>query len=131
KGAKGTGKNSLVEQGIGRILGPHFMATADRRFLVGNFNGHLENLLGLALDEAFWSGDKQAEGILKSLITSNVHTIEHKGKEAYSVANLVRIFILGNESWVVPASHDERRYAVFDVGDRNKQDTKFFTQMRE
>ena len=130
KGAKGTGKNALVEQGIGHILGSHFMVAADRRFLVGNFNGHLENLLAIVLDEAFWSKDKQAEGVLKSLITGSSHNIEHKGKEAYSVANLVRVFILGNEDWVVPASHDERRYAVFDVGDGNKLDTDFFTKMR-
>jgi hypothetical protein len=44
-----------------------------------------------ALDEAFWSGDKQAEGTLKDLITGRDHVIEHKGKEPYTVANKTRV----------------------------------------
>jgi hypothetical protein len=84
-----------------------------------------------ALDEAFWSGDKQAEGVLKDLITGRDHVIEHKGKEPYSVANKTRVVIIGNEDWLIPASHDERRFAFFDVGDGRKQDRAFFQSMRE
>ena len=83
------------------------------------------------LDEAFWSGDKQSEGIIKDLVTGSKHVIEHKGKEPYSVRNLTRIAIIGNEDWVVPASHDERRWAVFDVGSGRRQDRDFFKRMRE
>jgi len=39
--------------------------------------------------------------------------------------------ILSNEDWVVPASHDERRFAFFDVGDGRKQDQAFFGRMIE
>lgn len=130
RGAKGVGKNALVER-IGALLGGHFLLTSSRRYLIGNFNGHLENCLLFALDEAFWSGDKQAEGTLKDLITGRQHVIEHKGKEPYSVDNKTRVVIIGNEEWLVPASHDERRFAVFDVGDGRKQDRGFFTDMRE
>jgi hypothetical protein len=98
---------------------------------VGNFNGHLERLLLFALDEAFWSGDKQAEGTLKDLITGTSHLIERKGKEPFTVENLLRVIIIGNEDWLVPASQDERRYAVFDVGEGRKQDKDFFRVMRE
>ena len=130
RGGKGVGKNALVER-IGAVLGGHFLLTSNRRYLVGNFNGHLENCLLFALDEAFWSGDKQAEGTLKDLITGREHVIEHKGKEPYTVANKTRIVIIGNEDWLVPASHDERRFAVYDVGDGRKQDRQFFQRMRE
>lgn len=130
RGSKGVGKNALVER-VGDLLGAHFLLTSNRRYLVGNFNGHLENCLLFALDEAFWSGDKQAEGTLKDLITGKHHVIEHKGKEPYTVDNRTRIAIIGNEDWVVPASHDERRFAVFDVGDGRKQDRAFFQSMRE
>lgn len=129
RGGKGVGKNALIER-IGALLGGHFLLTSNRRYLVGNFNGHLENLLMFALDEAFWSGDKQAEGQLKDLITGNHHVIEHKGKEPYTVENRTRIVIIGNEDWLVPSSHDERRFAVFDVGSERKQDRGFFTDMR-
>jgi len=130
RGGKGTGKNAFIER-VGALLGGHFLLTSNRRYLLGNFNGHLENCLLFALDEAFWSGDKQAEGALKDLITGREHVIEHKGKEPYTVHNKTRVVIIGNEDWLVPASHDERRFAVFSVGDGRKQDRKFFQDMRE
>lgn len=130
KGEKGVGKNALIER-VGHLLGSHFLVTSKRRYLVGNFNGHLERLLLFVLDEAFWSGDKEAEGILKDLITGSTHLIEIKGQESYTVANRCRIVIIGNEDWLVPASHDERRFAVFQVGSARKQDRQFFIEMRE
>ncbi len=130
RGKKGVGKNALVDR-IGHLLGVHYLLTSNRRYLIGNFNGFLENLLFFALDEAFWSGDKQAEGMLKDLITGKTHVIEHKGKEPYAVDNCTRICILGNEGWLVPASQDERRFAVYDVGDGKKQNRSYFQTMRE
>lgn len=130
KGRKGVGKNVFVDC-IGYLLSNHYMLTANKRYLLGNFNSHLENLLLFALDEAFWSGDKQAEGTLKDLITGKTHVIEHKGKEPYTVANCTRICILSNEEWAIPATVDERRFAVFNVGDARRQDTVFFQKMRQ
>ncbi|SOD41367.1 bifunctional DNA primase/polymerase [Nitrosovibrio sp. Nv4] len=130
RGGKGVGKNALVER-VGTLLGGHFLLTSNRRYLIGNFNGHLENCLLFTLDEAFWSGDKQAEGIIKDLITGREHIIEHKGEKPYSVDNRTRVCIIGNEEWLVPATHDERRFAVFDVGDGRKQDREYFQSMRE
>jgi hypothetical protein len=130
KGKKGTGKNALVER-IGRLLGPnHYLVAHDGRYLTSNFNGHLDSCLMLVLDEAFWSGDKAAEGKLKGLTTSPEIMIERKGKEPYMVDNLVRLIVIGNEEWLVPASQDERRYAVFQMGEGKKQNVEFFKTMR-
>lgn len=129
QGEKGVGKNACVER-VGELLGQHSLVTHDRRYLMSNFNTHLQNLLLLVLDEAYWSGDKKADGVLKGIITSGQHTIEPKGKESYSVNNYTRVILIGNDAWMVPASHDERRFAVFSVGIGRKQDTKFFNQMR-
>lgn len=130
KGDKGVGKNALVER-VGDLLGNHFLVATHNRYLTSNFNGHLENLLFMVLDEAAWAGDKKTEGVLKGLVTGSQHVIEHKGEKPYTVDNKTRIAIIGNEDWIVPASHDERRFAVFDVGDGNKQDRRFFQSMRE
>lgn len=129
RGSKGVGKNAVVER-VAALLGRHAKVVADRRYLVGNFNSHLENCLMFVMDEAFWSGDKQADGIIKHLVTGKEHVIERKGAEPYSVRNITRPVVLGNEDWLVPASHDERRFAVFDVGDGRKQDRSFFESMR-
>lgn len=130
KGGKGVGKNACIER-VGALLGPHFLVADDDRYLLGNFNSHLEANLCFTLDEAAWAGDKRAEGRLKGLITGQQHNIERKGKEPYQVTNLTRVIILGNEDWLVPASQDERRYAVFSVGEGRKQDRAFFVGMRE
>lgn len=129
RGPKGVGKNAPVDR-VGRLLGSHYLLASNRRYLVGNFNSHMESLLMFVLDEAFWSGDKAAEGQLKDLITGQDHLIEHKGKEPYRVDNKTRIVIIGNEDWLVPATHDERRFAVFDVGTSRQKDRQFFINMR-
>lgn len=129
KGNKGTGKNALIER-VGKLFGPHFLVTSKRRYLTSQFNGHFENNLCLVLDEAFWSGDKESEGILKDLITGNHHVIEHKNKTPYTIKNLTRVVIIGNEDWIVPTTADERRFAVFNVGDGRRQDRKYFHELR-
>jgi hypothetical protein len=130
KGPKGVGKNALIER-VAALIKPHYTIADDRRYLTGQFNGHMESCLLLILDEAFWSGDKEAEGRLKGMITGQQHNIEHKGKEGFKVDNLTRCAVLGNEEWLVPATDDERRYAVFNVGDGRRQDRAFFKSMRE
>lgn len=130
RGGKGVGKNALIER-VAALFGSHATVTQERRYLTGQFNGHMEGSLLLVLDEAIWAGDKQGEGVLKGLITGGTHLIERKGKESYRVANLLRIVLIGNEDWLVPASHDERRYGVFNVGDGRKQQKAYFKRMRE
>lgn len=130
RGKKGVGKNALVER-VGYLLGSHFTVVSNRRYLTGNFNSFIENKVMLTLDEAFWSGDKAAEGVLKDLITGTYHQIERKGQEPYRMRNRLRVIILGNEDWLVPATEDERRFAVFNVGNGRFQDRKFFREMRE
>ena len=129
KGAKGVGKNAFIKF-INDLLGMHAILTAKKRFLLGQFNSHFEACLTFTLDEAVWGGDKEAEGGLKDLITGDYHNIELKGKEMYKVTNLTRVFIIGNEAWLVPASDDERRYAIFNVNANKQMDTKFFDTMR-
>ncbi len=130
RGAKGVGKNALIER-VGKLLGAsHFLTAHNSRYLTSNFNGHLDSCLMLVLDEAFWSGDKSAESILKGLTTAPEIMIERKGKEPYMVDNLTRLVVIGNEDWLVPASNDERRYAVFDVGEGRKQQGQYFEQLR-
>jgi hypothetical protein len=131
KGPKGTGKNSFIERVRDLIGAPHAITAIHRRYLTGQFNGHLDSMLLLIVDEAIWAGDKEGEGVLKGLVTGDKHMIERKGKEMYPVPNLTRLAILGNEDWIVPATHDERRYAVLQMGVKRQKDQTFFKRMRE
>lgn len=131
RGSKGTGKNAVVDR-IGKLVGRgHYLVAHDPRYLTSNFNGHMDSCLCLVLDEAFWGGDKSAEGKLKGLTTSPDILIERKGKEPYVVDNLVRLVVIGNEQYLVPATADERRWAVFDIADHRRQDRAFFAEMRQ
>lgn len=130
RGRKGVGKNVITDC-IFRLLGDHCILAANRRYISGNFNAHLENKLLLVLDEAFWSGDKASEGILKDLITGSTHQIERKGHDPYPVQNIVRVVVFGNEEWIVPATDDERRFAVFNVGDAKRGDREYFGKIKD
>lgn len=129
-GRKGVGKSTVAET-IKYLLGGHAIQTGDDRYLVGNFNAHMAYNLLLILEEACWAGDKKAEGMLKNLITSKENVIENKGKDPILVDSCSRVCIIGNEQWVIPATEDERRFAVFNVGEGRMQDRKYFTKMRK
>jgi hypothetical protein len=120
-----------VLERVGALFSRNMVVADDDRYLIGNFNSHLEACLLLVLDEASWAGGKKVEGRLKGITTGAKHMIERKGMEPYSVDNLTRVAILGNENWLVPATQDERRYAVFEMGEGNMQTRAFFQEMRE
>ena len=131
RGQKGVGKSFFVER-LQELIGTeHFQIAANVRYLTSNFNSFMESCLCLVLEEAFWSGDKAAEGQFKFYTTSKTIPIERKGKETYNINNYIRIFNITNEDWATPASNDERRVAVFDVGEGRKQDLNFFGLMKK
>ena len=70
---KGTLGNALV-----RIFGQHATHISSVDHLAGRFNAHLRDACFLFADEAWWPGDKSAEGTLKRLITEPTLFIEAK-----------------------------------------------------
>ena len=114
RGGKGSGKGTFANA-LKRMFGQHGLQIFNSKHLVGAFNGHLRNCLLLFADEAFWAGDKQGESVLKGLITEPALMIEQKGVDAAPWKNRLHVIMAANADWVVPASHDERRYAMFDA----------------
>jgi hypothetical protein len=109
RGKKGGGKGILLGT-VRRIYGPHGLQITHASHLTGQFNAHLWTCAYLFADEAFWAGDKQGEAVLKGLITERPLQVTKKG-----IDTITGVAMSGNSNWVVPASHDERRYAVSDV----------------
>jgi hypothetical protein len=56
--------------------------------------------------------------VLKGLITERPLQVTKKGIDTITGVNCVKLAMSGNSNWVVPASNDERRYAVSDVDPR-------------
>jgi hypothetical protein len=125
RGKQGTGKTK-VGKVFGSLFNPHYVAVSDPRYITGRFNSHLVSCLLLHADEAFWAGDHAAEGKLKDLVTGDCQWIEFKGKEPISIRNFIRLFVCGNPDWLVPAGFDERRFAIFDVGEDKMQNKPYF-----
>ena len=130
KGKRGTGKGTLGNA-LCRIFGQHGSHISSAEHLAGRFNGHLRDVCFLFADEAYWPGDKGAEGSLKRLITEPDLFIEDKGEKAIPAPNRLHVMMASNEDWIVPAGPDERRYAVFDVSDRHKRNEQWFSPLSE
>ncbi len=126
--AQGTGKG-LFAKIFGHLFGNHYLHITNTRHMTGHFNAHLINCVLLFADEAFWAGDKQSEGTLKTLITDEFRVIEIKGKDAFQVRNFTRLLIASNKSWVVPTELLDRRFVILDVNPRRARDTEYFGKM--
>lgn len=128
RGEKGSGKGTIGHF-LKDLWGHHGLHISNAKHLVGNFNGHLADVCFLFADEAFYSGDRQHEGVLKALITEPTVTIERKGVDAISQPNYLKIFMATNADFAVPASRDERRYFVADVSSARIGDKAYFNAL--
>jgi hypothetical protein len=125
RGGKGSGKG-VWGHVMMKTFGQHALQVFNPEHLSGKHNAHLQNKLFVFADEAFWAGDKTAERVLKGIVTERVMMIEPKGINAFQWPNRISMYMAANDKWVVPASHDERRYAVNNVSEKWKQNKDYF-----
>jgi hypothetical protein len=125
RGLKGVGKG-IFFQYLRKAWGQHGLYISNPKHLVGNFNAHLRDCVFLFADEAFFAGDRQHESVLKALVTDPVIPVEGKYQNVITVPNMLHVGMASNAEWVIPASRDERRYAVFDVADAHRGDKAYF-----
>jgi hypothetical protein len=83
----------------------------------------------LFADEAFFAGDRRHESVLKALITEPSLPIEGKYMDVVFVPNMLHVYMSANAEWVVPVTHDERRYFVLDVIDARVGDRASFNAL--
>ena len=70
-GRKGRGKGTFA-RALERIVGDHALQISSQRHIVGNFNAHLENLILMISDEAYWAGHKADAGCLRMMARLSV-----------------------------------------------------------
>jgi len=129
RGEQGTGKGAFLSN-FGKLFGPHYLQVNNQKHLTGRFNGHMQDVLFLFVDEGFWAGDKSSEGILKGLVTEDTLSIESKGRDAFVIKNHINLAMASNNEWVVPSGMFERRFFVLDVSNKHQQDHKYFGKIR-
>jgi hypothetical protein len=125
RGGRGTGKGTLGNT-LCVIFGQHGAHISSADHIGGRFNSHLRDACFLFADEAYWPGDRTAEGSLKRLISEPDLFIEAKGRDAITASNMLHVIMASNADWVVPAGEHERRFAVFDVSEDHRQDEAWF-----
>lgn len=128
RGGEGTGK-STFGRALLALTGTHGMTVSSPSQFAGRFNAHLRNVVCLFADEASTRGNREAEGIVKQLVTEPTIAFEAKGKDVVSGRNMVHLIMASNHEWIIPAGMDARRFAVFDVADTRKGDAAFFTAL--
>ena len=64
-------------------------------------------------------------------MTENTMPIEMKGVDVQNAQNFVRLIMASNNDWVVPASVDQRRFVVMEVGNARMQDSSYFNALWE
>lgn len=117
KGAKGTGKTTLGDL-IASLFGSHGLVLSQRDQLTGKFNAYLGTACFVLCDEVdFRHAAGREDSQLKKLVTDRASMIERKGIDATASTNRLGVMLATNADVVVPASADERRYAVFEVLD--------------
>lgn len=130
RGKRGTGKGMLGNY-MCKLFGGNGAHITNSKYMTGNFNSHLRDVVFLFADEAFWAGDKSGESVLKGIITEPTLTIEGKGQNVVFVKNMLHILMASNNDWLVPAGLEERRFCVLDVSDERMQDKAYFADLVE
>lgn len=117
KSKQGGGKGIILNK-LAEIIGEsHYTQNSNAKFLFGDFNGQLEAKLVVNLDEAFWGGDKQLEGVVKNKITEKRQTINKKNKENYIIDDYANYIITTNNDWFAGVSADDRRHYCLELSD--------------
>ena len=130
RGEMGVGKGCFAEN-FGSLFGTHFLHITNGGQLTGRFNHHLKDALLVFVDEALWAGDKQAESVIKGIVTEKLIAIEPKGKDVFMVENHARLIIATNNDWAAPAAAEERRFFTIEVSNDRRQDREYFRAIYE
>ncbi|CAK0775780.1 hypothetical protein CCP3SC1_70052 [Gammaproteobacteria bacterium] len=130
RGDEGIGKNKFVEA-IGFLVGGHYIQVGSMKLITGQFSEHLRDVLLVFANEAVWGGDRQAEGVLKMMISDSIGVVEKKGVDAAPTRNLKRVICASNRTWVVPRGMRDRRMVVIDVPDIRKEDHAYFAAIQK
>ena len=128
-GEPGTGKSILFEEMFSRMLGRLYFKTADQKDIFGVFNEPSCNKLLCILEEAVSIYDKKVISQIKDRITSQTMNVNNKFKLAYTIDDFTRFVLISNYDHVVNVMLKERRYAMFEVSEKRRNDRKYFKDL--
>lgn len=126
--SEGTGKG-VFGMAILKLAGYQGFKINTAERLTGRFNDHLFGRIFVFADEVTWGGNKTSSDVLKGLTSELVLDYEAKGAPTFQGRSFTRLLLTGNSSWMVSASATSRRWQVFDVSEKHKQDEPYFLRI--
>jgi hypothetical protein len=129
RGDQGSGKNIIIDNVLGRLLGVHYTLATKASLVTGRFNSLIANSILVFMNEALWSGDKSVSGVVKSQTTDEEIVIERKGIEAESMRNYARYIYASNNDWVTGAEIGDRRFFYPTVSNHRVGDREYFGEL--
>lgn len=130
QGEQGTGKGFFGRAWVD-IWGTHGMHVISANQLLGDFNDHLEKIIGLYADEAIWSGNHAHRNKLKGILTEPTAYYNRKFVPGRMGKTFLRVIFSSNDGWVVPAELGGRRFACFEVSNTFKENEKYFAALHK
>jgi Family of unknown function (DUF5906) len=131
-GPEGIGKNFFAETLLAFTFdGRHAHVTSHTNQVLGEFNSVLSGVCLLVLDEVTLASKAEA-GHARSIVTGHVIPINRKGLDAVEEQSMLHTVILTNEeNRPLYMAGDDRRYGVFRVSSKRKNDVAYYRQLAE
>ena len=130
RGEEGIGKSFFAET-LAMMMGRHYVKITDFDQVFGQFNAHIEYALLTHFEEAFWAGDRRAEGKFKDHISGTTRIINQKNLPMRQCQIYPRTLLNTNNRWAVPAGPVARRFGIFDVSDAHQREVEYFERLDE
>jgi Family of unknown function (DUF5906) len=128
RGAEGVGKSFFAET-LAMLMGRHYVKITDFDQIFGQFNAIIEYALLTHFEEAFWAGDRRAEGRFKDHISGTTRLINQKNLPMRNCRIYPRSLLNTNERWAVPAGPVARRFFITDVSEARQRDVDYFGKL--
>ena len=128
RGEEGIGKSFYAET-LAMLMGKHYVKITDFDQIFGQFNAIIEYALLTHFEEAFWAGDRRAEGRFKDHISGTTRIINQKNLPMRQCRIYPRSLFNTNSRWAVPAGPIARRFGIFDVSDAHQRDIEYFAKL--
>jgi hypothetical protein len=129
-GGQGTGKGSFFRI-LENLWSRTTLLVSNIDDVVGKFNANIERNFVLCLDEAMFSGNRQAQDRLKSMVTESTVTIEEKNEPRRTIDSFHRFFAATNHQHFAQVDSDDRRFLFLRVSEMRKDDRLYWLDLHK
>jgi putative DNA primase/helicase len=129
---EGAGKGSLLQL-MRRMMGSSkiFETTNASRDVWGEFNSPMANSFFVNLNELSKKDIKDAEGIIKGLITDSTLYINSKGVNQFPIDSYHRFFITTNKMEPINTSSTDRRNLIINSSNEKINNKPYFNKLHK